>query len=419
MNNITLISIAILMVFTTMSCKDSVTGTEPEFSERQQNWIDDIEMVKKTFREKQFNYQSITNPDLFEAKLDAVKNRISSQSDFDIMLDISKVTAELNIAHNRIIPTSTYDFYPFIFEEIQGKLYLTKTIAEYQNLLSKHLTHIQDIPISVVMDSLRKIIPYENEYGFQKSFAVLVCSRDILQYFGIPKNGGNYTFRFNNDSDQTDWNVTPNPIQSNFQNFGSQSVFISAAGATPLYLKNRNKFYWFEYLAASGTLYFKYNRCANDPDYSFSAFADDLKTFILNNDVQKFVMDFRGNQGGNSSVIAPMEFILETDLNQKDRLFLITDRHTFSSAIINAIEFNQYSNGTLLGEPPGGSPNHYGEAELTILPRSKLYLFTTKKFFAFTGCENVDMLPLDEFIPQTSVKYFAGIDPVMEYIESK
>lgn len=85
--------------------------------------------------------------------------------------------------------------------------------------------------------------------------------------------------------------------------------FISAVDEEqelPLYLGNKNLFYWYNWIDHEQTLYFQYNHCAEVDTLSFKKFMNGMLEFIENQEVEKFIFDMRLNGGGNSSIAEPL-----------------------------------------------------------------------------------------------------------------
>ena len=72
--------------------------------------------------------------------------------------------------------------------------------------------------------------------------------------------------------------------------------------ARPFYLKDRYRYYWFEYLPNEKTVWFQYNRVLSDPASPFDDFLDKLFTYIEKNSVERLVIDIRNNNGGNGEL---------------------------------------------------------------------------------------------------------------------
>jgi Peptidase family S41 len=79
-----------------------------------------------------------------------------------------------------------------------------------------------------------------------------------------------------------------------------------AQPSTPVYRRNPNLYYWFDYLPDSRSLYFQYNRCQEAATLPFAAFMQQLLDFVAGNDIRRFVIDLRNNGGGSTLIIQPL-----------------------------------------------------------------------------------------------------------------
>ena len=126
------------------------------------------------------------------------------------------------------------------------------------------------------------------------------------------------------------------------------------------YSKNKN--YWFDYQKDRKLLYINYSKCNEIKDYPFSQFSEDVFKVISTEEVNKVVIDLRDNGGGNSAIIKPLlEKLKTSNLNNKNSLYVLIGKITFSSALMNAITIKKDFKSTLVGEPTSGNINHYGE----------------------------------------------------------
>jgi C-terminal processing protease CtpA/Prc len=184
---------------------------------------------------------------------------------------------------------------------------------------------------------------------------------------------------------------------------------------SPLYMQSPALNYWYSYLDTYKTLYLKYNSCQNMSSQSFSDFAQGIQDFMATHIVEKFVIDVRNNGGGSSGIISSLFFLQSSALNQKGKLFVITGRQTFSSALMNAIQFRQNTNCLLIGEPTGGKPNSYGEVLSFTLPNSGVVVQYSTKYFQMMDDDPLSLYPDNDI--ELSIQDFAqGKDPVMDFI---
>ena len=149
-------------------------------------------------------------------------------------------------------------------------------------------------------------------------------------------------------------------------------------------------------------------------DGAISKVLDDLKKPETN----KLVLDLRVNPGGSSP--QGTEFARKVGkisrINKKGRIFVIIGKRTYSSAVINAIDFKRYTEAILCGEATSGQPNHFGETRQFVLPNSNLPVRYSTKYFKYSDEDEDSLMP--DMAVETSIQDFAeGRDPVLEAIK--
>ena len=126
--------------------------------------------------------------------------------------------------------------------------------------------------------------------------------------------------------------------------------------------------------------------CSNAATLPFTTFTAEFLKVVDAYAVDRFVIDVRNNPGGDSSLIQP----LLNGLQQRfiagqfgsARLFVLIGRDTISSSLLNALQLKAAPFTTLVGEPTGGKPNHYGNTGALTLPRSGLRISYSTRFFS-------------------------------------
>ena len=94
---------------------------------------------------------------------------------------------------------------------------------------------------------------------------------------------------------------------------------------------------------------------------------------------------------------------------------MVTGRRTYSSAILNALQFKQETHAILIGEATGGSPNHYGEVKKFELPNSQYPIRYSTKYFKRIE-EDRDTLEPDIKVGVSFEDYQTEKDVVLEKI---
>jgi hypothetical protein len=132
--------------------------------------------------------------------------------------------------------------------------------------------------------------------------------------------------------------------------------------------------------------------------------------------VEKVMIDLSLNEGGNSQIIEPLirELGTFTDID----FFVAISRRTYSSGVFAALDLKRQLGAVLVGEPTGGSPNGYGESRSLILPSSGTRVNYCVKYYHLSETPDPCICP-DIWFGYLSVDYFAGRDPVLEYILSQ
>jgi C-terminal processing protease CtpA/Prc len=150
---------------------------------------------------------------------------------------------------------------------------------------------------------------------------------------------------------------------------------------------------------------------------SFGDFRKKIISTINNVPLNKMVFDMRFNSGGSSPQGTDLihELMLKEKINKKGKLFVVVGRSTFSSAIINAMDFKSKTRAILVGEETGGKPNHFGEVKSFTLPSSGLKVSYSTKYFRYSD-EDIKTLRPDIIIEETFSDYKSGIDPVYTWI---
>ena len=96
---------------------------------------------------------------------------------------------------------------------------------------------------------------------------------------------------------------------------------------------------------------------------------------------------------------------------------MIVGRQTFSSAIINTVDFMRNSDAIIVGEETGGRPNHYGEVERFVLNNSNLVITYSTKFFTLLPGDDSSIHPGIE-TPISFSQFMSGTDPAIQAILS-
>ncbi|HYO91471.1 MAG TPA: tetratricopeptide repeat protein, partial [Pyrinomonadaceae bacterium] len=146
-----------------------------------------------------------------------------------------------------------------------------------------------------------------------------------------------------------------------------------AVQPTPLWLKDPENLYWFEYLEDSKTVYVQYNGVADKEKESIADFSKRLFAFVESHPVERLILDLRRNGGGNNFLNKPLLLgLIKSKIDERGKFFTIIGRRTFSAAQNFVNELEKYTNTIFVGEPTAENVNFYGDAARIQLPNSGL-----------------------------------------------
>ncbi|MEL6638487.1 MAG: hypothetical protein AAFW73_06100 [Bacteroidota bacterium] len=383
----------------------------------------------------------VKHPNLFfhQSKADFHKNldfiastsNLSSKTEAQVLMQLREATAELGDPHTNFGFYDLLDeegYYPIEIFWFEDGIWITGASREYQRAIGKQLVAINDVPIEEVIEKVSKVVPKNAPYFNHKRMHYFLPMYQILHYYEVtPEPLANFQLRSRDGSTET-LAIQPSKGEYNVDVFEhlerAPYYWFSVQGDSAALFKYR-------FFAEDGILFIQYNSCwsreleerfgdqeeaKNLP--SFDAFKSEIFALLEKEEVNKVLFDMRLNGGGSSP--QGTKFVEELSevaaINQKGKLFVAISQHTFSSAVINAMNFRQLTNAILVGKPTGGSPNHYGEVRALILPKTKMEIYHSTNYFKYIDEDLLAVLP-DVTVPTTFSDIASGVDPIYEWVK--
>jgi len=381
-----------------------------------EQWAEDLEFLANELPEKHKNlYHNITETE-FLAQIDKLKSRIPSIDKNAIFISLMKIIASVGDSHTTL-GYRPQKALPLMLYWFKDGIALLNTTAEYEDILHGTIKSLGGSPIEEVVAVLKTVIPHENEAQVKNQIPRFLTDTLILHGLGFISSLEAASLTVLTSSGK---NVTLDLEPISFSSKPDWLVDTSKEKDEPLYLKNRQKFYWYEILSGSQTLFFQYNSCKNMKEQPFSQFVEKLFEEADTENVNRIVIDLRHNGGGNSGIFAPFltELKKRPRFMQRGNIYVLIGRRTFSSAILNAIDLKKQTPAIFAGEPTGGKPNHYGEVQMFLLPNSKLPVTYSVKYFKVIDGDPDSLVP-DILIERRLSDYLNKTDPVLKSVLEK
>lgn len=289
----------------------------------------------------------------FNNQLDLLKEKVENLTDLEFAFKLQSIIAKVGDSHSNIDFSTMLDkkeIYPIKFYWLKDGFYVIAIEKDYEKLLGQKLIAINNISINEIMKRCEDIIVKDNEAIMKQKLPNLIISKEVLDFLDIT-NEGNNTFSFDSGLNRIDVEISTLSELNRFPNY----IQIKPA-SIPLSLMHPKEYFWYELKKENNVLYAQYNTCwgkeaelkygsgsvskANSLP-SFNEFSDSIFNILSNNKISKFVFDLRFNTGGSSP--QGTEFANKiasfAQINKKGKLFVVLGRGTFSSAILNALDF--------------------------------------------------------------------------------
>jgi hypothetical protein len=410
----------------------------------QSKWKEDVAFLKNELPKKHVNFFFQLEQKKFETELDALSLKIDEMNDVDIALSLQKIIAKAGDSHTIVRYRQLLDDnkrLPLQFYWFDDGIYVLSTTKRYEHLLGSRLEGIENHPTPEITDSLATLITCDNNSWIKHNVPGIISDTQVLSYFGfIQSNSSSILISF------TD--INGKKLQENFViGEKTDNLIDLITKETPLFRQNPDKFFWDCYFD-NGIYYVQYNVCMSKDvitdaiaeygkEYVLSALGisetelereleripsfKDLteKIFSVANEkpVKRFVFDMRLNGGGSSDIGDNFIQLLKKNemLNKKGVLYVIIGRNTFSSAMINTMNFINQTEAITIGEETGAMPNHYGQVESFKLPNSGIIIQYSTKYFRY-ATENLNTITPNIKVEYNFDDYLNGIDPAMNAI---
>ncbi|WP_010233007.1 S41 family peptidase [Clostridium arbusti] len=379
-------------------------------------WLEDIDYLSIELPKRHKNLFFNLNKDEFYNKINNLKREIQYLDNYEIQVEIGKIVALVKDAHTYINMNVRYlcPIHLYWFEE---GIYIISSIDKYEKLVGCRLVEINGIKINELVNSLRKIISYENEEYFKAQFPKYLPAVELLYGLEVIDDFSSLKVTIEDIYGTSTTLEIESMLAGEISKIEKKTIGDKDEKLLPLYRQNTDKYYWFKFLEDSKVVYFKYNRC-KDMDIKICDFCKELIDTIENNNVYKLVIDVRDNVGGNSTLLDNfIEYLSSNNIiNKKGKLFVIVGRETFSSALLNVLALKKKTEAVFVGESTGGKPNCYGEVENMVLKNYGIKIYYSTKYYKVIEDDKAMCFLPDIKLDFSIEDYKNNVDPFLDYI---
>jgi hypothetical protein len=306
---------------------------------------------------------------------------------------------------------------PLWLREFPDGLRIVAARPPHEDLVGSVVTAVGGTPIEEARTVVVPLVPADNDSNRRANLPMYLLIPEVLETLGLQRPGAAGLTVRRADGSIEEVDVEPLPIDA-FRDwvFGVYPRYPTAlppdeSGSREQ--RRRDESFWTETLP-DGTLYIAY--------HEVRAKSGDLTIGGLANEVDAadgpVVVDLRANPGGDNTTYGPFrDAVREKAALGPGRVALLTSRDTFSAAgnFVTELKVGEGGDDILLvGEPPGGGLNIYGDTSTVTLKNSGIVVLISRRYHEKAPGD--DRLQIEPDIPVEAIwdDVVAGRDPVLD-----
>jgi hypothetical protein len=382
-------------------------------------WRADLRYLAEELPRRHKNLFHTMTREQFERAVKRLDGRIPQLAPYEIMVEMARIVASVGDGHTRLnILDSRFGFrqYPIRPYFYRDGLFVQAATADYAQVVGARVIKIGAATAEQAFKTVSEITPRDNDAGLRHSVPLRLVVPEALRALRLIDDMEKTTLVVEKEGRQFSVELKPLDPKANVKWVDARD---GAQSPPPLWLKDTQNRFWFEYLADSRAVYVQYNQVQDKPDETLADFWKRVFVFVESNPVDRFILDIRLNGGGdgflNQSLIHNL--IRCDKVNQRGRLFTIIGRRTFSAAGFLAIDLERHTRTLFVGEPTGARPNHYGESTWFALPHSGLMIGYSSLYWQYSDPRDMrPWVPPGLAAELTSADYAANRDPALQAI---
>lgn len=390
------------------------------------DWQADLQFLQETVHKDYSFLFKKTTAEAFDEKVATLKASIPTMEQHEIIAGFVRIVSSFEYGHTSMrlgagemafqkLPVNLYHF--------SDGVYVDGVHKDQVEALGAKVLQISGMPIEEALKAIRPIVPAENDQFFKGYGLQTLMYPEVLHAQGVTKtllkevpltlqkNGKTFEMKFSVEglgAPPTDYGFSRE--EGDWRSSRNQE-------ATPYYLKEIDKHYYFEYLPEAKTVYVRYSQVMPDPSENIADFYERVFAFVEENDVEKLVLDVRLNGGGNNfnNKTLVTKVIKSEKINEIGKFYVIIGRRTFSACQNLINEFDNYTNVIFIGEPSGENVNFYGDNRRVELPNSKIPVRLSWAWWQDKPqWQNADWTTPQLVVELSSGQYQNNEDPVLE-----
>lgn len=385
-----------------------------------EDWIEDINYYQNTLETKHIDlYHRISKPELI-LEIDSLKSNLFKLTDFQIITELMRITQRIGggkgDGHTAVpLWNRALKKYPIQLFDFDGDVRVIGITEAHQQYLGNKLICIDGVAIEDIYKQVSKLTPFtENKYSLKDRTCSYLIISELLNAINITKRIEAAEFTFANDNGEKETIVLESYTKEALAGLSYETLsLVEPRISQPKDLMFENL--WFTALNDFKTIYINFKTYPSEE--AMNVFSEKVYKYIQEHKSEHLIIDLRDNYGGDFYKGLTLSGWLNAcdSINWKSKVYVLINRKTYSAAMVNALQFKQLLNATLVGEPSGANPNGYQDLGQFQLPNSKVLITYTKRLFRLQEKDSEGIQP-DVLISSTRKAYNNGFDEVLSWV---
>jgi hypothetical protein len=367
--------------------------------------------------------------DAFRARVAAVEARADTLSDVGFLVDVMRLMGHRERdghsgAWAFAQPSKLLSAWPLWLWDFPDGLRVVAARKPYTDLIGARVTAVGHEPIDAARRAVEPLVPMDNASSLRANVPTFLLLPDVLTELGVLTPGDTGLTLAMGDGSTRGVTPEPMPIEAYrdwiFGVYGGEfPAGLPPDPDGPPHLRHRDLEFWSDTIDRPASIYVGYNavRSRTTAGRSLAELVTELDTAATAEPDRPVVVDLRNNGGGDNNTYRPLRAALETiAAADPGRVRLITGRSTFSAAgnfVTDLLVGPQRAGITLVGEPPGGGLDIYGDVAVIALPNSRIVVLISGRYHERAPGD--DRLQIEPDVPAEVgwEDYVARRDPVL------
>lgn len=399
-------------------------------------WREDLDFLAQEAPGKHPDLFHSLPRDSWEGELAALRRALPELAPHEVVVELARIVAAVGDGHTRLtLPLAPgIDFFrghsetppphdpalllrqlPLRLELFDDGLFVTAVEPHHRQLHGARVLRIGGLSVEDATTAVAPTIQRDNEMGVRLRLPERLVLPEVLHARGVTGSPDRTAFTFER-TDGAEISVTFEAVPAG-ETVEWAELPVPEPG--PHHLRRPERTFWLEPLPEHRTLYVRLRECYGEEDETLAAFAERVLERVRGPEIDRLVLDLRGNPGGDNSLNLPLvhALIRAETLRAPGRLFVLIDRGTFSAALMLSVDLERHTPAVFVGEPTGGKPNHYGDSRKLELPRSGLTVRISSLEWQYSSPrDDRPWVPPHLPVAVTSEDQFAGRDPVLDAV---